>query len=218
MAVVGKRDYGQFCGLAAGMNVIGERWTLLVIRELLIGPSRFNEMIDNLPGIGPNLLAERLKTLTEHGVIEQVPVPGDGRGKFYQLTELGRQLSGPVLSLTKWGLSFLDESASTGVVRPEWGFLAVQAMVVETEIPDIDEVYEFRVGDQAFTIAVKAGEVAFSRGQAEQPDLVITSDPDTFVRIGARLITPFAAIATGRVSIEGQPEAIQRCTRMLGLV
>jgi DNA-binding HxlR family transcriptional regulator len=217
VTVVGKRDYGQFCGLAAGLNVIGERWTLLIIREMLISPVRFNEIIENLPGIGPNLLSDRLRSLTEHGVIESVPVPGDGRGKLYQLTETGRELRAPLLQFARWGLSFLDENDSDGVVRAEWGFLAVQAMVDEDAIPDVDEVYEFRVGDHVFSIEVKSGEVAFTRGGSPDPALVITSDPDTFVRIGARLTTPFAAIATGHVKIEGDGEAIHRCTHMLGL-
>src|SRR5688500_15485784 len=103
-----KRDYGQFCGLAGGLNVIGERWTLLVVRELLIGPARFNDIMDNLAGIGPNLLADRLRTLVAHGVVEQASVPGDGRGKLYRLTALGEELRAPVLGLAKWGLGFLE--------------------------------------------------------------------------------------------------------------
>jgi DNA-binding HxlR family transcriptional regulator len=217
VSVVGKRDYGQFCGLAAGLNVIGERWTLLIVREMLISPVRFNELIDNLPGIGPNLLSDRLRSLTEHGVIEHVPVPGDARGKLYRLTEAGQELRAPLLQLARWGMSFLDENDSDGVVRAEWGFLAVQAMINEDAIPDVDEVYEFRVGDHVFAVEVKDGEVVFTRGGSAGPDLIITSDPETFVRIGARLTTPFAAIATGNVKIEGDVEAIQRCTHMLGL-
>src|ERR1041384_4723525 len=118
-AMAGKRDYGQFCGLAAGLNIVGERWTFLIVRELMISPVRFNEMIENLPGIGPNLLSERLRTLVEHGVIEQFPVPGDARGRLYQLTELGRELRGPLLALARWGMGFLGEEDG-GAVRAEW--------------------------------------------------------------------------------------------------
>lgn len=215
--MIGKRDYGQFCGLAAGLNVVGERWTFLIVRELLIGPTRFNAMIENLPGIGPNLLAERLRMLTEHGVIQHLPVPGDGRGKLYQLTELGEQLRAPLLALAKWGMQFLAGNDRGGTVRAGWGFLAVQAMVVEDHIPSVDESYEFRVGDQTFTVEVRDGGVKFMRGEGSLPELVITSDPDTFVQIGARMLTPFDAIAAGKIKVEGSWEAIQRCTRMLGL-
>jgi DNA-binding HxlR family transcriptional regulator len=215
--MVGKRDYGQFCGLAAGLNVVGERWTLLIVRELLIGPVRFSEMIDNLPGIGPNLLADRLRGLAEQGVIEQLPVPGDGRGKLYLLTERGQELRAPLLSLAKWGMQFLGEGDRDGSVRAEWGFVAVQAMVIPERIPDVDESYEFRVGDRAFTVEVSGGEVSYRLGAGMDPALVITSDPETFVRIGARMISPFDALAAGEIKIEGAAEAVQRCTRMLGL-
>ena len=212
-----KRDYGQFCGLAGALNVIGERWTLLVVRELLLGPARFNELIDNLPGIGPNLLTERLRGLAERGLVAQQPVPGDGRAREYSLTPLGDQLRQPVLALARWGLQFLDEGDRTGATRAKWNFLAVQAMVVPDSVPDVDEVYEFQVADQVFSISVEGGEVSFGRGPVPDPDLAVECDTDTFVRIGARMLSPFQAIATGAVKITGSPEAAQRCTRMLGL-
>ncbi|MFD4673306.1 winged helix-turn-helix transcriptional regulator [Lentzea sp. NPDC058450] len=212
-----KRDYGQFCGLAAALNVIGERWTLLVLRELLIGPARFTELAANLPGAGPNLLAERLRTLAEHGIVGQTLLEDDGRARQYHLTELGEQLRGPVLALAHWGLGFLREEDRTGAVRAEWGFLAVQAMVDEGAIPDVDETYEFQVGAEPFVIEVRGGAVAFGRGHAEEPDLTVECDADTFVRIGARMLSPFEAIATGDVRIKGKAESVRRCVQMLGL-
>lgn len=212
-----KRDYGQFCGLAAGLNVIGERWTLLIIRELLISPARFNEMLDNLPGIGPNLLSERLRSLVDRGIVEQLPVPEDGRAKRYRLTELGQELRQPVLALARWGMNFLAEEDRTGTKRAKWGFLAVQSMIVESEIPDVAQRYEFRVDDETFTIEIQDGQVSFHQVSIAEPDLVIECDADTFIRIGARMLTPLEAIATGDVSIKGDSDAINRCIRMLGL-
>lgn len=215
--MAGKRDYGQFCGLAAAMNVLGERWTILIIRELLIGPARFNELAENLPGIGPNLLTERLRSLLEAEVIEQSQVAWDGRAKLYQLTERGKELREPVLALAHWGMSLLDEEDRNGAVRAEWGFLAVQSMIEKAEIPDVDETYQFEVGDEQFSIEVRGGSVNFHRDGVENPDLILECDADTFVRVGARLLTPFEAIATGAVRIKGEPERIHRCSRMLGL-
>ncbi|MFD9737219.1 winged helix-turn-helix transcriptional regulator [Umezawaea sp. NPDC059074] len=212
-----KRDYGQFCGLAGALNVIGERWTLLVVRELLIGPTRFTELIENLPGIGPNLLTERLRALVESGVVEQQQVPGDGRARQYALTPVGEQLGPPVLALAGWGLRFLGEEDAAGATRAKWGFLAVQAMVREDRVPDEDEVYEFRVAEQVFSIAVAGGAVTFGRGPVPSPDLAVECDPDTFVRIGARMLTPLQAIASGAVRITGSDAAAERCVRMLGL-
>lgn len=212
-----KRDYGQFCGLAGALNVIGERWTLLVVRELLIGPTRFNDLLDNLPGMGPNLLTERLRALVDLGVVEQLPVTGDGRARRYGLTDVGEQLRRPVLALARWGLRFLDEEDSAGATRAAWGFLAVQSMVSPDAVPDVSEVYEFRVADEVFSIAVRDGEVSFGRSSVEAPDLTVECDTDTFVRIGAGLLSPFRAIAVGAVTITGSPDAARRATRMLGL-
>ncbi|MFI1016661.1 winged helix-turn-helix transcriptional regulator [Streptomyces sp. NPDC020965] len=212
------REYGQFCGLAAGLDIIGERWTLLVVRELLIGPARFNGLLQNLPGIGPNLLTDRLRMLTERGVVKQSSVAGDGRARLYGLTEAGEELRFPVLGLARWGLSFLDSSDADGESRAEWGFLAVQAMIVRDEIPDVDDVYEFKVSDETFQIHVRDGEVFFERGAVDEPALTIECDAKTFIRVGAGMLSPFQAIATGDVRIKGEPDAVLRCSLMLGLV
>jgi DNA-binding HxlR family transcriptional regulator len=215
--VSSKRDYGQFCGLAGALNVIGERWTLLVVRELLIGPARFNELLDNLPGMGPNLLTERLRSLVDLDVVAQQSVPGDGRARQYALTGVGEQLRRPVLSLARWGLQFLDEEDSAGATRATWGFLAVQSMVCPDAVPGVSEVYEFRVAEQVFSIAVHDGAVTFGRGPVPAPDLTVECDTDTFIRIGARMLSPYDAVATGTVKITGAPEAAQRLTVLLGL-
>ncbi|WP_026421227.1 crotonobetainyl-CoA--carnitine CoA-transferase [Actinokineospora inagensis] len=217
--MAGKRDYGQFCGLAAGLNIIGERWTLLLVRELLVSALRFNELLDNLPGIGPNLLAERLRTLGEHGLVEQLPVPGDGRAKLYRLTDRGQQLRGPVLGLARWGMQFLSaDDRDGGEIRAEWGIIAVQAMVDGDRVPDTDETYEFRVGEEVFAVSVTGGAARFLPGQSESAvAVVVSSDPDTFIQIGAGMVSPFDALAAGQIKLEGQPEAIRRCTRLLGL-
>ena len=213
-----KRHYGQFCGLAAALDVVGERWTLLIIRELLISPARFSEITDNLPGIGPNLLTDRLKQLTERGLIESAPVPGDARGKQYRLTELGEALRPMLLSMARWGMKFLtEEDVLHGVSRAAWGFLAVQAMIDQSRLPNVEESYEFRVDDEVFHIAVRGGKALARRGHADEPSLVVTTDASTFIRIGAGILIPFDAVIAGALRIEGDPRAVQRCMRLIGL-
>ncbi|TCO59641.1 winged helix-turn-helix transcriptional regulator [Actinocrispum wychmicini] len=212
-----RREYGPGCGLAVGLDVIGERWTLLVVRELLIGPARFTALLANMPGIGPNLLADRLRMLAGHGVLERVPMPGGDRAMCYQLTELGEQLRHPLLALARWGMGFLREDDRGGVIRPEWGFLAVQSMVSRDAVPDVDDTYEFRVDSQTFVIEVRDGAVRFSRAPAAAPDITVDCDADTFIRVGARMLAPGEAVATGKVRITGDPPAARRCIRMLGL-
>ncbi|MEU4620101.1 winged helix-turn-helix transcriptional regulator [Actinoplanes sp. NPDC023801] len=213
-----RRQYGQLCGLAAALDVIGERWTLLVVRELLTSPARFNEILENLPGMGPNLLSERLRTLAALGVIEQCPVPGDGRGKMYRLTPAGEMLRGPVLDLARWGLQFLTATdVQTGVSRASWGFLAVQAMIAGRQVPDVEESYEFQVDAEVFHIEVGGGKSIASRGPATDAAIVVTTDATTFVQIGSRMLSPFQAVVTGRLKIDGDPDAIVRCTDLMGL-
>jgi len=213
-----KRAYRQFCGLAAALDLIGERWTLLIVRELLLGPARFNELSENLPGVGPNLLSARLQSLVAPGVVEVAPVPGDARGKLYQLTPVGEGLRDPVLGLARWGMPFLGNTSENGTVRDAWGFLAVQAMVHDHPAPDVDESYEFRVGGEVFHIAVSGRTATAGRGSVKSPAIVVTTDADIFIRVGAGMLSPFEAAITGRLTIEGDPAAIQRCTQLMGLI
>ncbi|PDP84385.1 crotonobetainyl-CoA--carnitine CoA-transferase [Glycomyces fuscus] len=212
-----KRDYGQFCGLATGLDIVGERWTLLIVRQLLIGPARFNELLHDLPGLAPNLLSERLRSMTANGLISVSAAPGDARGKVYELTEDGLGLREPVLALARWGLSQLGGRRGGGEVRAGWGFLAIQAMTIPDHIPQVSEQYEFRIDDEAFGVRVDGGRAEFVRGSLPRPDLVIHSSAETFVRVGTKSLTPFEALANGDMRVEGPAEAVHRCSRMLGL-
>jgi DNA-binding HxlR family transcriptional regulator len=213
-----RRQYGQFCGLAAALDIIGERWTLLIVRELMISPARFSQISENLPGIGPNLLTDRLKFLSERGLIESCPVPGDARGKQYRLTSVGEALRPSLLMLARWGMQFLtEEDAVSGISRAAWGFLAVQAMIDESKLPEIDESYEFRVDGEVFHIAVANGRALARRGPAEDPAIVVNTAAATFVRIGAKMLTPFDAVVSAELKIDGDPKAVARCTRLIGL-
>lgn len=213
-----KRNYGQMCGVAASMSVLGERWTILIIRELLLGPMRFQQLQDNLPGIGPNLLTARLNHLRETGLICQLPVKHDARGKSYSLTKIGEDLRQPILQLAKWGLQFISPT-DEGEVRGQWAFVALQALVSEAAIPSVTETYHFHVGEADVSVIIDNGSVTFHRGPAIQPPAVSVNvpDPRTFIRIGARLQSPLSAIATGNVHVEGDPAAIERCLDVLGL-
>ncbi|GLX99567.1 winged helix-turn-helix transcriptional regulator [Herbidospora sp. NBRC 101105] len=210
-----RRNYGQYCGLAAALDVIGERWTLLIIRELLLGPRRYGELLEALPGIGTNLLAERLKVLHELGVITRP----QSRDQGYALTELGRELREPVLSMARWGLHFLDAPTPDVETRAHWGFLAVQAMIDPERATEIDESYEFRVDDVVFHISVTHGKPVALEGPADgEPAVVASTDARTFVEIGAKRLTPFEALASGRLQLTGDTDAIVRSSVLLGLM
>jgi DNA-binding HxlR family transcriptional regulator len=216
---VERRRYGQFCGLAIGLDVLGERWTLLIIREFMLGPARFNDLLENLPGIGPNMLSARLRTLAEAGVIEQHRVDSDGRGRAYALTALGDELREPVLHLARWGLHLVtEEDAEDAVVRPAWALLAVEAIVHDKVLPShVTEQYEFRVDDEDFHIDVQEGLPSVRRGPASDAAMSMTTDSETFVRIGAELLRPLNAIISGKITVQGSPEAFERCADLMGI-
>jgi DNA-binding HxlR family transcriptional regulator/putative sterol carrier protein len=212
-----RRNYGQYCGLATALDVVGERWTLLIVRELLFGPRRYGDLLAALPGVGTNLLAERLKFLTAQGMLRKV-ASSNPKDKGYELTELGWQLRQPVLDLARWGLTFLGAPSDDQEVRPHWGFLAVQAMMDVSRAPDIDEAYEFQVADAVFHILVEGGKPCAVEGPYEgTPAMVAVTDARTFVEIGAKHLTPFAAVASGRLTLRGDAEAVMRASALLGL-
>src|SRR5437762_7857993 len=103
-----QRSYGQFEGLARALDVVGERWTLLLIRELLLGPRRYTDLLDGLPGIGTNLLARRLRQLEAAGVVRKSRTPPPSPSAVYELTDRGRELEPALLVLARWGMEWMD--------------------------------------------------------------------------------------------------------------
>jgi len=212
-----KRSYQQYCGLASALDVVGERWTLLIIRELLLGPARYSDVLANLPGIGTNLLAERLKFLVQRGVVRQVDLRGTGAQLAYELTPAGEELRPLILGLTRWGMEFVGDPRPEDALRPRWGFLAAEAMLDPTKVSDRHERYEFRVDDQVFHIETSGGRARARRGAAVDPAMVAKTDAATFVQIGSGRLTPLLAMLTGHLVLEGDVGAVLRCCELLGL-
>jgi DNA-binding HxlR family transcriptional regulator len=212
-----RRTYDQECGLAYALDVVGDRWTLLIIRELLSRPRRYNELLDALPGIGTNLLADRLAFLTDAGVIE--PREKGQRTAGYTLTELGQALHEPVLGLARFGLTVGSRSPkrANAVVRPAWAALAIEAMVDQDRVSEVDETYQFDVAGEVFHVAVSDGRAVTRTGPAEDPTLVISTDAETFFDLGMRRLDPLEALVSNAVLMSGAPSAVPRCLRLIGL-
>ncbi|HEV2887470.1 MAG TPA: winged helix-turn-helix transcriptional regulator [Jatrophihabitans sp.] len=212
-----KRTYQQYCGLAAALDAIGERWTLLLVRELLVRPRRYGELLNDLPGVGTNLLAERLKFLVDRGIVRRANVSDNGKRQTYELTEAGHALRPIVLSMARWGLQF-GELSSEYEVRATWALLAVEAMIDPSPQP-VDEQYEFRIDDEVFHIDIRDGIARTVAGSAEHPVVTVTTDAATFVRIGSREVSPLAATLTGKLTLDGagDGEAVLRACALLGL-
>jgi len=215
MARNGKRTYGQCCALAVALDVVGERWTLLIVRELLIRPRRYAELLQAFPGIGTNLLAERLRFLSEHGVVRAVNAGQPRSG--YELTERGQALRDPVLALARWGFDTMATQARSGRVEPGWAQLGVEALIDDARASDVDEDYVFHVDDDVFTLSVRNGHASIRPGAADDPAMTIDTDAATLMDVASNNLDPISALVANRVTVVGDADAMPRCLHLLGL-
>jgi len=211
------RTYQQMCPVARALDVVGERWTLLVVRELLLGPKRFKELMASLPAMGTNRLSERLKTLVSQGVVERSTLPPPADVAVYELTALGEGLRPIVLGLASWGSQLpLDERVDTASARAELIALSLAAGSAPQASSGLHETYEFRVGAEHFHIAVDDGEVVARSGAGtREPAVVVSCDLPTFARLAWGNLSPSQALRSGEARIDGKPTALTRAFRVL---
>ncbi|MCL5099327.1 MAG: helix-turn-helix transcriptional regulator [Candidatus Omnitrophica bacterium] len=171
------RSYNQFCALAYALDTIGERWTLLIIRELLAGPRRFKDLVDGLPDISTNLLSERLKSLEQQGLLCRRVLPPPAGSTVYELTALGQALQNAVLELGKWGSQFLPTSLEN-VALPSLGAitLAIKAFFHPEQARGIHETYELHLGNEVLQVQIKEDELHVQQGESLTADAVFHTD------------------------------------------
>jgi DNA-binding HxlR family transcriptional regulator/putative sterol carrier protein len=212
-----RRSYGQYCAMARALDVLGERWTLLIVRELLTGPKRFKDLLDGLPGIGTNLLAGRLKELEGEGLLRRTTLPPPAGSAVYELTGRGRELEPVLMGLARWGLDLLGEPHPGEAFKPAWAVQAMKATFRSEAARWVRETYEFRVGEDVFHVRVDDGVSEPEYGPAWEPDLILSTDPDTFLALVSGRIETSDAIEAGRLDIEGDAEALARAGEIFGL-
>lgn len=216
LGVVGRRTYNQYCAVARALDVVGERWTLLLVRELLSGPKRFKDLLDGLSGIGTTLLTARLKEMEGNGILRRTTLPPPAGSKVYELTELGRSLEPVVMALSRWGLRLLDERRREDESRPSWAMVALQSSLKPELAVGPKETYEFRVDGASFHVRVEGGEAEVWQGAASDPDLIVSGETETLLGVAAGRLTLTEAVDAGVVAVEGDWEALARCLAMLG--
>ena len=213
---MGKRSYDQHCEVARALDVVGERWTLLLVRELLTGPKRFKDLLGGLPGIGTNLLAARLKALEGHGVVRRATLPPPAGSGVYELTEMGRSLEPAVVALSRWGSRLVEEPRDGDECRPAWVVMAIRSLFEPGAAGGLRETYELRIDGEAFQLRVDGGSVEVRQGCADAPDVVVSGGADTFLALSAGRLAPGEALESGELRIEGDGDALDRCLRVLG--
>lgn len=177
------RSYGQYCALARTLDVVGDRWTLLIIRELFAGDARYSDLREALPGIATNLLAQRLRQLQEDGIIESYEAPRPVRATVYRLTPRGREL-GPVLkALVRWGGPLVREERGEDEFRSRWLALALPIYFEGVDVSDVAPLtVRVDTGDDTTTLTVTAAGVETQGGEpATTADVEVSGDPEPVV-------------------------------------
>lgn len=193
---MGKRSYGQDCALALGLDVVGERWTLLIIRGLLTGPKRYSELQDQLAGIGTNLLATRLRELVEHGIAKKT---ADG----YELTDSGEALRPIVHALIRWGHRFRHLAPGDALSRPEWDMLALEAAFRRERAAGVDCSIDLTLAGFRFHLVIRDGEARCLQGPAPAPDATVSTTTETLLAIGDGRLSIGDAIDSGKLALQG---------------
>ena len=208
-----KRTYGDRCGVARALDMVGERWALLVVRELLLGPKRFTDLRAGLPHVGPDVLAQRLRDLEQSGIVRRGTLPPPAGSRIYELTERGRELEPVILALGRFGsvAPFPPGEAEIGV---DAVVIALKSLFAPAAADGRAASYELRLGEQRFRVDVADARLEIARGEAAAPDATIAADPGTLASIlwhGRKLDD---ARRAGDLVVEGDRTAV---TRFLGL-
>jgi DNA-binding HxlR family transcriptional regulator len=204
------RSYKQHCGLAKALDVIGDRWTLLIVRELLIRKScRYTDLRNGLPGIATNLLADRLRELEQTGIISREDAPPPVATTLYQLTVRGRDLESIILQLGKWGAPLLKETGPGDAFSSHWLALPLKLFVRDRSPEAPPQSIEIRAGGEPVTVQVAHGEVDIRLGRAKSPDAVIIGGAMTILALMAGKLDLATAEAAG-VIFEGNLSVLRR--------
>jgi DNA-binding HxlR family transcriptional regulator len=208
--VPSKRSYDDGCGVAHALDLIGERWALLIVRDLLLGPKRFTDLQVGLPGAGPNALTQRLRDLQRVGVIQRRTLAPPAGAKVYELTDWGRELEPTVRALGRWGTRS-PVVPRQGDVRADSLMLWVREAFASPG-PAWTAVHEIRLGRDSFTARVAAGQlIEVVRGQYHgSPDTIVDTDAPTFDQMMNGELTAGEAMRSGRLTVVGDAEAADR--------
>jgi DNA-binding HxlR family transcriptional regulator len=199
------RTYGQYCGLAKALDLVGERWALLVVRELLLGPKRFTDLLDGLPGVSTNVLATRLRGLERAGVVARNVLPPPAASAVYELTGYGRALEPALAALGRWGAASLGDREPGQSLRSHWLALALKAFFHGEEAAGVTRAYEVRLREGAFSLTVVDGALEVVAGPAVDPHLVVEADDEALVGVLAGRLKPAALTL-----VAGDPAEVPR--------
>jgi DNA-binding HxlR family transcriptional regulator len=209
-----KRTYGDACRFAHALDLVGERWALLVVRELLLGPKRFTDLRVGLPHASPNILAERLRGLEEGAVVRKRKLPPPYGSSVYELTEWGRELEPVVTKLGAWGArSPLPPEAHE--IGADSIVLALASLFDSEAAGELEVTYELRIGEESFGVAIAGGEVELTRGApTDAVATIAVPDAPTLAAVLTAQLPLADALSSGAARIEGSKQSAKRFLRL----
>jgi DNA-binding HxlR family transcriptional regulator/putative sterol carrier protein len=207
------RTYGDGCAIAHGLDLVGERWALLVVRELLLGPKRYSDLRRGLPNASPNVLSERLRELEHNGVVRRRKLPPPAGSRVYELTDWGRELEDVVIALGHWGARS-PTGPSDDPVGVDSVVLALRSRFDPGAARGLRAGYELRLGEDRFRVEVADGEIEVARGVADQADATIDTDSDTLAAVLWGDLPLADAERSGKMTVGGDRAAVKGFLRL----
>jgi DNA-binding HxlR family transcriptional regulator len=207
------RSYGDGCGIAHALDLVGERWALLVVRELVLGPKRFTDLRGGLPNASPNVLAQRLRELEQAGIVRRRRLPPPAGSSVYELTEWGLRLEPIVVALGGWALRSpaFPEDAPVSVDSVA---LALTSMFNADAAEGFSAVLELRLGENRFRVRIADGRIELARGEADDPDAIVEADLDSLRAVLWQGRGLADALRDDDLRIEGDRRAVARFVRL----
>lgn len=209
-----EHSYHQYCPIAHTLDLVGDRWVLLIVRDLLVGPKRFVDLQTGLPGIGTNILTTRLKGLEQHGIVARRFLPPPAASTVYELTEYGRHLEEPLTALAHWGAQSLGSPTAEQVIKPDAVMMALYGLFKSIQGQKEPTTYEIRCEDERFQetfhVHVQEKNVEVKQGTASAPAIVMCLSVETLYALSARRVSLQEAMERGLLSLEGDQQAIAR--------
>jgi len=212
----GKRTYGEACAAAHALDLVGDRWAMLVVRELLLGPKRFTDLRTGVVHASPNVLAQRLRDLEDAGVVQRRKLPPPAAAWVYELTDWGRELEPVITALGRWGARSPNRPIDCGM-SVDSHILAMRTMFDPQLAGDMDARFELRLGEETFAIQVHDGVLDAKRGTADGPVATISADPTALAAVLFHGRPLRAAIRARDVAVEGDLDAVERFAQVFAL-
>ena len=209
------RSYGDGCSSAHALDLVGERWALLIVRDLLFGPKRFTDLHAGLPQASPNVLTQRLRELEEAGIVRRRRLPPPASANVYELTEWGAGLEPILMGLQRWGAA--SPSFPHDVpVGCDAAMLALKNTFDPTAARGVRIIAEVRFATDVFRLAVDDGTIDIGRGPAHHPDVILETDPATLEELAFTGLTVTKAERARRLHVDGDPAALERFLQLVG--